>query len=47
MTELQREHGEYLAQKKAEALDSIALMEEHARRKVDQERESESEYTRS
>lgn len=42
VTELQAEHGEYLAQKRAEALDAVALMEEYAARKVETERANES-----
>lgn len=38
--ELQKEHAEYLEQKKAEALEAIALMDEQVQRKVAQERSS-------
>jgi hypothetical protein len=41
VTELQQEHADYLAQKKAEALDAVALMEDYVARKVEQERTSE------
>ena len=40
MTELQEEHADYLAQKKAEALDAVALMEDQVARKVEEERAS-------
>lgn len=43
MQELQQEHAEYLAQKKAEALEAVALMEEQVQRKVAQERNSDGE----
>jgi len=43
VTELQQEHSEYLAQKKAEALDAVALMEDYVARKVEQERSSDRE----
>lgn len=42
---LQRENAEFTAQKRAEALDAIALMTEHAQRRADQERASEGETT--
>lgn len=42
---LQRENAEFTAQKRAEALDAIALMTEHAQRRADQERASEGEST--
>jgi hypothetical protein len=49
VTELQQEHSDYLAQKKAEALDAVALMEDYVMRKVEQERSSDRErgYCRS
>jgi hypothetical protein len=47
VTELQQEHSEYLAQKKAEALDAVALMEDYVARKVEQERSSDRESGQS
>jgi hypothetical protein len=41
--ELQEEHAEYLEQKKAEALEAIALMEDQVQRKVAQEQASDGE----
>lgn len=40
--ELQEEHAEYLAQKKADALDAVALMDDYVSRKVEQERSNDS-----
>jgi hypothetical protein len=45
VTELQDEHAEYLAQKKAEALDAVALMEDQVVRKVEQERASDCRFS--
>lgn len=43
ITELQSENAEYLAQKKAEALDAMAMLEETVQRKLEQERANEGE----
>lgn len=41
IAELQSENAEYLAQKKAEALDAMAMLEETVQRKLEQERTNE------
>lgn len=43
IAELQSENAEYLAQKKAEALDAMATLEETVQRKLEQERANEGE----
>lgn len=41
IAELQAENAEYLRQKKAEALDAMAMLEETVHRKLEQERANE------
>jgi hypothetical protein len=45
IAELQSENAEYLAQKKAEALDAMAMLEETVQRKLEQERANEGELS--
>ncbi|KAL8276647.1 hypothetical protein RQP46_010915 [Phenoliferia psychrophenolica] len=40
ITELRAEHAEFIAERRMEARDAVALLEEHARKKMEQERNS-------
>lgn len=38
ISELRKEHSEYIAEKRTEAAEAVALLQEHVRRKVEAER---------